>query len=160
MFNFAETSDQFLLTLADMLNIKVNQIKTKDNFVGKMKNGYYIINLDDVTGPGTHWTCMRCIDDIVLYFDSFGLPPPKDIVKFGRKRKIIYSADQIQDIMSEACGYYVLDFMHFFNQYKDKDLNTAVKIGHKLTKYLLPYDSNVREGNEKVLSDRIKKILN
>ena len=47
-----------------------------------------IINLDDNTGPGTHWVgyaiCSRCI----VYFNSYGLPPPREFVKYLSKLDI------------------------------------------------------------------------
>ena len=159
MYNFTVTSDKFLLQLAEMIGVKINQIKTKDNFVGKAKDGYYIINLDDSEGPGTHWTVMRITPKFCIYFDSFGLPAPQDIIKYARKRIIVYNNDQVQDIMSDACGYYCLDFIKFFDKYKNKDLDTTLKIGHKMNKFLLPYDVNDRKDNEKILSERIKNIL-
>ena len=44
--------------------------------------GMYIINLDDSTGPGTHWgAVISDMSDRAIYFDSFGLSPPQEIVR-------------------------------------------------------------------------------
>lgn len=158
---FYETSDQQLKQLAEIIGIHILQIKTKDSFIGKAKNGFYICNLDDNTGPGTHWVTFLISDKHAVYFDPFGLSPPKEVVTFiSKKRLILYNSDQIQHIQSEACGYYNLDFIQWFSKYKPSDLNTIRKIGHKLSKYSQPYNINDRIGNEKILYDRIKNILN
>ena len=37
-----------------------------------------IINLDDHTGPGTHWTCYGITPSSIVYFYSYGLSPPRE----------------------------------------------------------------------------------
>ena len=44
-----------------------------------------IINLDDQTGPGTHWVCYVISPRNVIYFDSYGLPPPKEFIIYVNK---------------------------------------------------------------------------
>jgi hypothetical protein len=157
---FYETSDKFLVQLADILNVKINQIKTKDNFIGKAKLGFYICNLDDVTGPGTHWVTFLVLDKYVVYYDPFGLSVPKQVITFiGKNRQIVYNSDQIQHIKSEACGYYNIDFIQWFSKFKSSDLNSIRKIGHHLSKYAQEYNINDRSGNEKILYKRLKNIL-
>ncbi|CAG9771479.1 unnamed protein product [Ceutorhynchus assimilis] len=42
-----------------------------------------IINLDNSTGVGTHWTAYKIIGKNIHYFDSFGnLRPPLESVKY------------------------------------------------------------------------------
>ncbi len=48
------------------------------------------------------------------YFDSFGAPPPNEIILFSKKRKsqhLLYSNWIIQDLKSENCGWYCLGFL-------------------------------------------------
>ena len=42
----------------------------------KIKRGYHVINLNDKVGAGTHWVRVNVKDDVVEYFDSFGLDCP------------------------------------------------------------------------------------
>ena len=159
-YTFTETSDRFLKSIADMMGVKINKIASKDSFTGKPMRGFYIINLDEEHEEGTHWTGLYLSTHYAIYFDSFGLSPPQQIKDYVRNWPLVYNTVQIQDIMSKACGYYVLDFIKFFSKYKDKDLNTNLKVGHKMSKFLQPYDVNDRSNNEKILSDRIKELLN
>ena len=54
---------------------KFKGVFSRDNLpkrIRKEESG--IINLDDFSGPGTHWVCWRNVDEnICEYFDSFGL---------------------------------------------------------------------------------------
>ena len=41
-----------------------------------------IINLDDTRGSGTHWCCWFKQGQLRIYFDSYGLQPPQELVKY------------------------------------------------------------------------------
>jgi hypothetical protein len=80
----------------------------------------YIINLDEKGGSGTHWVLVsninKCSPKQIVYFNSFGLPPPDVVLRFmkrakdknGRKKDVLYNTVQIQDLESVNCGYYVV----------------------------------------------------
>ena len=57
-------------------------IYSRDGLPKKIKKECGIINLDDITGPGTHWVCYRNIDSVVEYFDSFGLIMPNEALVY------------------------------------------------------------------------------
>ena len=71
---------------------------------------FYIINLDDNKGPGTHWTCIMNFDYNCLYFDSYGILPPLEVVKFmkGSKKECYYNYMQLQGLDSDVCGYWCM----------------------------------------------------
>ena len=54
-----------------------------------IKNGAYVINLDEYHDIGTHWVALYVNNKTVTYFHSFGVEHiPKEIMKFiGRKKK-------------------------------------------------------------------------
>ena len=83
------------------------------------RNHYYIINLDDSIGNGTHWTAFYVDDNNrIEYFDSYGLKPPQIITNYD----YIYNSSQLQSYESKACGYYCLYFIyhrsHGYNFYQ------------------------------------------
>ena len=43
------------------------------NYLPKIKDGAYIINLDEYESIGTHWIALCVNGDSVTYFDSFGV---------------------------------------------------------------------------------------
>ena len=75
-------------------------------------NRLYIINLDESTQEGSHWCQASSMDSplSVTYFDSFGRPPPNQILSslLSQGATILYSDIVIQSPMSQACGYHVL----------------------------------------------------
>ena len=81
--------------------------------------GCYVINLEDSGSNGTHWCGIILQENYVSYFDSFGVRPSDDvryfISRYVRKSEMetIYSLQQIQNIASVLCGYYVIYFFYF-----------------------------------------------
>ncbi|KYN17138.1 hypothetical protein ALC57_10593 [Trachymyrmex cornetzi] len=65
---------------------------------GARRNESGIVNLDDATGPGTHWVAYVKRNNRVVYFDSFGnLRPPKELVRyFGNGATIEYNRTSYQ----------------------------------------------------------------
>ena len=56
-----------------------------------------VINLDDESGPGTHWVAYNKRDKNVIYFDSFGnLQPPLEVIKYLGE-KVQYNHDRYQN---------------------------------------------------------------
>jgi len=72
-----------------------------------------IVNLDSHIGPGTHWVVYRNIDRFCEYFDSFGLPMPKEVKKYMTTsgKQLIFSGDEIQERDSVFCGYWCLYYL-------------------------------------------------
>ena len=52
---------------------KFNGVYSRDNLPDKIKDGAYIINLDEYSDIGTHWIALYVYNDNVTYFDSFGV---------------------------------------------------------------------------------------
>ena len=49
-----------------------NGVFSRDN-LPKIKDGAYIINLDEYSDVGTYWVAAHVNNDDVTYFDSFGV---------------------------------------------------------------------------------------
>ena len=61
---------------------RFNGVYSRDN-LPKMKDGAYVINLDEYSDTGTHWIALYVQDSDVIYFDSFGVEHiPKEIKAF------------------------------------------------------------------------------
>ena len=46
---------------------------SRDNLPEKIKNGAYVINLDEYADVGTYWIALFCSRRKNVYFDSFGV---------------------------------------------------------------------------------------
>ena len=79
-----------------------------------VKNGAYVINLDEYHDIGTHWVALYVNNKIVTYFDSFGVEHiPREIMKFIARKKIITNIYRIQAYDSIMCGYFCIGFINF-----------------------------------------------
>ena len=93
-----------------------------------------IINLADSNDlEGTHWTCYFKKEWKVYYFDSYGIQPPIEIVKYlgsnrafcdGIKDPLIQNTFQIQDFNQVVCGHLCLYVLFHLN--KGKDFNEII----------------------------------
>lgn len=90
----------------------------KDRLPSKIrKNEYGIVNLDQSSGPGTHWTAYAKRNKSILYFDSYGnLRPPNTLVNYfmsdGSINTIKYNHDNFQKNNSNNCGHLCLEFLY------------------------------------------------
>lgn len=112
------------------LNIPLVGVFSKDMLPPVPKAGGYIVNLQDSDkGSGTHWTAFY-IEDCgkrggrtgrcpAVYFDSFGVIPPLSVQRFLR-RNYMFSEKHIQNVRSEICGYYVIYFIWFMWNHRNR----------------------------------------
>ena len=91
-----------------------NHVISRDQIQNQNKRGFYIVNLDNKQGPGTHWVAMKIGQHLIEYFDSFGLNCPMEVVSLSNKIGInyVYNSTQYQDLNSVLCGYYCLFFIN------------------------------------------------
>ena len=77
-----------------------------------MKNGAYIINLDEYEDVGTHWIDLYVENNEVNYFDSFRVfgveYVPKEIKKIIGHKNRKTNIFRIQADNSIICGYFCL----------------------------------------------------
>ena len=104
---------------------RFNGVFSRDNLPNNnIKNGAYVINLDEYHDIGTHWVALYVQstsvydtyvnNKIVTYFDSFGVEHiPKEIMKFINRKKINTNIYRIQAYHSIMCGYFCIGFINF-----------------------------------------------
>ena len=62
---------------------RFNGVFSRNNLPKKVKDGAYVINLDEYADVGTHWIALFCKKNEIAYFDSFGVEYiPEEIKKF------------------------------------------------------------------------------
>ena len=87
---------------------------SEHSFTDKIKNGAYVINLDEYSDIGTHWIALCVNNKTATYFDSFGVEHiPKEIMKFIGNKSIITNIFRIQVYDSVMCGYFCIGFIDF-----------------------------------------------
>ena len=75
-----------------------------------MKDGAYIINVDEYSDIGTRWFALYVQNNnSVIYFDSFGVEHiPKEIKEFVKNKNIITNIFRIQAFNSICVDIFVL----------------------------------------------------
>ena len=103
----------------------------------RIKNGAYIINLDDKNSKETHWVSLFIDKNLAVYFDSFGIEYiPQEVLNKIKDKSITHNIFRIQDNESIMCGFYCITFIEYMlagktlldytnlfspNDYKKKD---------------------------------------
>ena len=118
---------------------RFNGVFSRDNLSNSIKNGAYVINLDEYHDIGTHWVALYVNNKVAIYFDSFGIEHiPKEIMKFIARKKII-NIYRIQAYDSIICGYFCIGFINFmFN-------------GESLTDYANLFSRNDFKKNDDII---------
>ncbi|CAH3040296.1 unnamed protein product [Porites lobata] len=121
-------------------------IYSRDGLPHKIKKECGIINLDDITGPGTHWVCYRNgKSGFYEYFDPFGLIMPNEVLDYfhtGPVKPIVYSMDEIQNRSTVLCGYWCLYYLLERQRGKSpyNDLENQVRYDSETGEILEIYD--------------------
>lgn len=77
-----------------------------------------ILNLDCSNNSGTHWVAWSKDEKDKIYFDSFGVQPPLELIKY-LKSPILYSTFQIQNYNDTNCGEWCLYVLKELNKGRD-----------------------------------------
>ena len=92
---------------------RFNGVYLRDN-LPKIKDGAYIINLDEYSDIGTHWVALYVHNNDFTYFDSFGVEHiPKEIKAFINNKNITTNVFRIQAYDSIMWGYFCIGFIDF-----------------------------------------------
>ena len=117
--------------LRDMLiNFGVNNFKGcyfKDEIVNIEPSSSYIFNLEsqfDEYGNqnnGTHWVAIVTNNfNKAIYFDPFGQPAPKSLIKYLKNYDYGMTNKHIQSITSDLCGYFCVGFIYFVTRHSKR----------------------------------------
>ena len=121
---------------------RFNGVFSRDNLPKKIKDGAYVINLDEYADVGTHWIALFCNRSEIVYFSSFGLEHvPEEIKEFIRIKSIKANIFRVQVNNSVMCGYFCIGFVDF------------ILAGKELTDFtslFSPY--NFKKNDDKILS--------
>ena len=108
-----------------------------------IKDGAYIIKLDEYADVGTFWIALFCKINEIIYFDSFGVEHiPDEINKFVGSKNIKPNIFRVQANNSVMCGYFCIGFIAF------------MLAGKKLTDYTnLFFPHNFKKKNDDIMNE-------
>ena len=93
---------------------RFNGVYSRDN-LPKIKDGAYVINLDEYSDIETHWIALYVKNNGVTYFDSFRVEHiPKEIITFvDGSLSITTNIFRTQAYDSIMCRYFCMGFINF-----------------------------------------------
>ena len=80
-----------------------------------------IVNFDKSGGPRTHWVAWYKNGKTKIYFDSYSVQPPTEVIQY-LKSPIHYNTDQVQPVGQVFCGHlclYVLKELSMGNKFQN-----------------------------------------
>ena len=84
-------------------------VYSRNNLPKKIKDGAYVISLDEYEDTGTHQVALFCKRNEIVYFNSFGVEHvSKEIKKIIGHKNIILNTFQVQANNSITCGYFCI----------------------------------------------------
>ena len=137
-FKKNELTDGQILHIMNGYHIPFHGCFIKNKLPARLSNGFYIINLNGQS----HWTALVKNGKHFYYFDSFGCPPPTEVLN-KILPQYIYNQFDIQDIDSSSCGWYCIAFLRYMHHNK-------VNLEKSFVSFINLFSSNTRD-NELVL---------
>ena len=142
-----------------LTNFEIQKFKNEPRFKGvfsinnlpkkKVKDGAYIINLDEYANLGTHWVALFCKKSEIVYFYSFGVEYiPEEIKEFIKEfpgnKNIKTNIFRVQEDNSIMCGYFCIGFIDF------------MLAGKKLTDYTNLFSPHDFKKNDNIILSYFK----
>ena len=124
---------------------RFNSVYSRNNLPNKIKDGAYVINLDEHKDTGTHWIALFCNRNEIVYFDSFGVEHvPEEIKEFIGNKNIKANIFRVQANNSVMCGYFCIGFIDF------------MLAGKKLTDFTSLFSPNDFKKNDNIILSYFK----
>ena len=96
---------------------RFNRVFSRDNLPKKIKDGVYVINLDEYADTGTHWIVLFCKKNEIIYFDSFGVEHiSEEIKEFIGNKNITANIFRVQGFINfMLAGKTLINFTNLFS---------------------------------------------
>ena len=92
---------------------RFNGVFSRNN-LPTIKDGAYVINLDDKNSKGTHWGSLFIDRNAMVYFESFGIECiPQEVWNKIRDEPITHNIFRIKVNESIICGSYCIAFIEY-----------------------------------------------
>ena len=108
-----------LLEWCRYLNIPIKNVLSRDQKVPHdHKQTLFIYNLEPAYMNGSHWVSTYAKDNVINYFDSFGLPPFQEMVNHAKNKNVtlLHQNQQLQNLYTATCGWFCLYFLNEMNK--------------------------------------------
>ena len=92
-----------LLIWCKYLNIPINNVLSRDQTVPhNHKLALFVYNTGPSYTKGFHWVASYVKNNVINYFDSFGMPPLQEIVNHAKRENVtlLHQDQQLQNLYS------------------------------------------------------------
>ena len=79
---------------------RFNGVYSRDNLPNKIKDGAYVINLDEHYDTGTHWIALYVKNNDITYFYSFGVEHISKEIEAFINRSLLCRIEILKQIFS------------------------------------------------------------
>lgn len=138
-------------------NIPLHGVYMRDELPGRLDlPGFYVVNFDGSTGPGTHWVAIMSTGKggVCLYFDPLATPVLQSVCDMHQARyfNVFANSHALQSDVSKLCGHWCCAFMYYHNRHDCTTSKGAVDAYYDFTHKVFTRDTR---RNEVVLLDRV-----
>ena len=124
---------------------RFNGVFSRNNLPKKIKDGAYVINLDEYADVGARWISLFSNRNELFYFHSFGVEQFLDKIKeFIGNKNIETNISGVQANNSVTCGYFCIGFIDF------------TLAGKKLTDYTNLFSPHDFKTNDNIIFSSFK----
>ena len=116
---------------------RFNGVFSRNNLPEKIKDGAYVINLNEYADVGTHWIALFCYRNEIVYFNNFDVS--KEIKKIVGNKNIKANLFWLQANNSVMCSYCCIGFIDF------------MLVGKKLTDFMNMFSPHDFEKNDDII---------
>ena len=111
---------------------RFNSVYSRDNLPNKVKDGAYVINLDEYPDIGTHLVALYVNGKTATYFNSFGIEHiSKKNQNFTNNKNTLANIYRVQNYDSIMCGYFCTGFIdHMFMGKSLKDYTNIFSLNN------------------------------
>lgn len=84
---------------------------SKDQLPHDISDRFYVLNMANHNEPGSHWVLLyNCKAKEVIYFDSYGVEPPRQVAEAMRatRKQKAYNQVDFQQLDSSECGWWCI----------------------------------------------------
>ena len=129
-------SNSDLISICIKLKIKLVGVFMKDELNSDLKQGCYIINLQNHDENGSHWTAFIKDKNDIYYYDSFGVVPPQNLydIFIIDSNSLYYNTSDDQNFDATSCGWWSIAYLYYMTNSKGPMLNRMKKFDHKFRK--------------------------
>ena len=108
-----------LIEWCKYLKIPIKNVLSRDQTVQhNHKLALFIYNLEPSYLRGSHWIATYVKDNVINYFDSFGMMPFQEMVDHAKRENVtlLHQNQQLQNLYTSTCGYFCLYFLNEMNK--------------------------------------------